>query len=68
MKYDINLLSQKYAENLEALEINLQAPQKTNFQIDAYNDLEYLDCVKAIQEDFGNVDDLCLYEKFLKGE
>lgn len=68
MKYDINLLSQKYAENLEALEIDLQAPQKTNFQIDAYNDLEYLDCVKAIQEDFENVDDLCLYEKFLKGE
>ena len=68
MKYDINLLSQKYVEYLEDHEIYQEAPTKTNFQIDAYNDLEYLDCVKVIQENFENVDDLCLYEKFLKGE
>lgn len=68
MKYDITILSEKYAEFLEGHEITVTAPKKTNFQENAYNDLEYLDCINAIQNDFENVDDLCLYEKFLKGE
>lgn len=68
MKYNIKILSEKYAKFLEEHEIDLTSPPQAFFQESAYNDLEYIDCVKFIQEDFDNVDDLFIYEKFLKGE
>lgn len=68
MKYDINLLGEKYAEFLESQEIVITSPQQTKFNTQAYNDYEYIETIKAIQNDFEDVDDLAMYEKFLKGE
>ena len=63
MKYNIKILSEKYAKFLEKHEIDLTSPPQAIFQESAYNDLEYIDCVKFIQEDFDNVDDLFFHGK-----
>lgn len=67
MKYNINLLAQKYAEFLETHDLAI-CQHQSNFDISAYNDLEYLDTIKLIQSEFENVEDIAMYEKFLKGE
>ena len=58
----------KYDEFLESQEIVITSPQQTKFNTQAYNDYEYIETIKAIQNDFEDVDDLAMYEKFLKGE
>ncbi len=67
MEYNINLLAQKYAEYLAKHSFIVDLPQ-TDLDFSAYNDLEYLDITKTIQSEFENVEDIAMYEKFLRGE
>lgn len=67
MEYNINLLAQKYAEYLDSHTMDVTLPQ-TDLNFSAYNDLEYLDTIKTTQSEFENVEDIAMYEKFLRGE
>ena len=46
----------------------LKRPQMPNFDKRAYTDIEYVNAIKEINNEFDQVDDIEVYEKFLKGE
>lgn len=68
MKYDVKLLSQKYAEELATKKFFVKKPKISSFNISAYNDYEYIKLILELTNMFNNFNDLTLTEEFLKGE
>lgn len=68
MEYNVAKLAEFYIQDLKDKEINIQTPILPTFNIDAYNDYEYLSCIQSINQAFDEFDDLHVTEDFLKGE
>lgn len=68
MKYSIKTISEKYAEYLSNNNVSITLAGIPKFDISAYNDLGYLSCIKELNLDYDVVDDILIYEDFLKGE
>ena len=68
MKYNVNKLAQAYADNISTRSKTLKIKKTTNYDFDAYNDIEYLDAIFDLNQAFDKVDDIEVSEKFLKGE
>lgn len=68
MEYKVSELAGQYAKNLADKEIDIQSPPVPTFNIDAYNEYEYLCCMQEINDVFDKIEDLYVTETFLKGE
>lgn len=68
MEYSVKKLAEAYAHAISTKNKTIKREKKPKFNLDAYNDLEYLNLMKNTNLAFDNVDDLTLTEKFLKGE
>ena len=68
MKQNVNKLAQAYADNISTRSKTLKIKKTTNYNFDAYNDIEYLDAIFDLNQAFDKVDDIEVSEKFLKGE
>lgn len=68
MEYSVKKLAEAYAHAISTTSKTIKREKKPKFNLDAYNDLEYLNLITSINLAFDNVDDFSLTEKFLKGE
>lgn len=68
MKYKVSKLAEEYAKNFAIKEINIKTPIFPTFNINAYNEYEYLCCLQEINKSFDQTNDLHITEAFLKGE
>lgn len=68
MEYSVKKLAEAYAHAISTTNKTIKREKKPKFNLDAYNDLEYLNLITSINLAFDNVDDFSLTEKFLKGE
>lgn len=68
MEYNLSLLAESYALFLsEKEEFVTQNPSPT-FNVDSYNEYEYISCINSLNSVFDTIDDLDVTIKFLKGE
>ena len=68
MKYNINELAEKYAEFLQSNKLNISTPNIPTFNVDAYNEYEYLAVINELNKNFNSFDDIHITENFLKGD
>lgn len=60
-------LATAYIEYLTKLK-QIKKPKMPTFDIETYNDNDYILASKEITENFGKIDDFDVYENFIKGE
>lgn len=65
MKYRIDELAKEYIKSFEILNFDIDRPYLPEFNFDAYNDNEYLNCIKGINEEFDKVDDIFITDEFI---
>lgn len=68
MEYTVSKLAENYVKILSEKEIDIKLEKFPTFNIDAYNDYEYLSCIRAINQEFDMIDDCYVTEEFLKGD
>ena len=65
MRYTIDELAKEYIKAFENLPFDIDRPYLPDFNFDAYNDNEYLNCIKGINEEFDSLDDSAILDEFL---
>lgn len=61
-------MAEAYAYAISRTSKTIRPIKKPKFNLDAYNDLRYLDSLMKLNEEFEKINDINLTEKFLKGE
>ena len=65
MKYSVDELASEYLKVLESTNFDIDRPYLPEFNFDAYNDNEYINCIKELTNDYDKVNDLEKTETFL---
>lgn len=68
MEYKVSRLAEQYAFYLAEKEIDIKYYKMPTFNLNAYNEYEYISAIQEINNDFVQVNDLYITEKFLKGD
>ena len=68
MEYKVAKLAEEYASALSNLQFERLPHPSPTFNLNSYNDYEYISCLNQVTKQFNQFDDLNLTEKFLKGE
>ena len=66
MRYSIDELANEYLKMFHDLDFDIDRPYLPDFNFDAYNDNEYLSCIKEIEKDYASVDDIEITNKFIE--
>ena len=66
MEYKISELAEMYTFYLGNMNIEIEKPKSQDFDLNAYNDYTYLDCIKDIDRAFNSCDDYQVTLDFLQ--